>query len=917
MVLAQLKENHMVESKRHLYLVDGSGFIFRAFHGLPPMTRSDGTPVNAVYGFSTMLAKMLENHDADHFVVVFDSARKNFRNDIYPEYKAHRAETPPDLIPQFALIREATTAFNVPWIELEGYEADDLIATYARMAVEEGSSVTVVSSDKDLMQLIGGQVTMLDPMKNKKITRDDVMNKFGVGPEKVTEVQALIGDSSDNVPGVPRIGPKTAAELMKQFGSLDEILRRAGEVKQKGRREALIEHADNARLSFKLVTLDQYAPVTNSIDDFAVRAPDPATLLAFIQQNEFKTLTARLQVFLGDIATRDPQIKLAETKQDYTLIQSVDELQKWCVKAKRAGIIAIDTETTSLDPNDALLAGISISIEPGEAAYIPIGHVDAFGKLIDTQIPLTQAAETLRPVLEDLSILKIGQNIKYDSHILHKYGMSMAPIDDTMLLSYVLDAGAHSHGLDYLAKHYFNHDMVKFKDVVGTGKKQILFTQVPLEEATQYAAEDADYTLRLHKILKQRLLDEKMATVYETMERPLIDVLRAMEHRGVRIDPHILDHLHNDFGKRVLALEEKIYTMAGRKFNIGSPKQLGEVLFDELGLTAPKKGKSGSYSTDVDVLEGLAGEGHEIARFVLDWRGLTKLINTYLVALKEQIHLETQRVHTNYGMAITATGRLSSSDPNLQNIPIRTEDGRAIRRAFIAQDGYKLVSFDYSQIELRLLAEVADVTVLKDVFKNGKDIHKRTAAMMFHVDEDNVSDDMRRNAKAINFGIIYGLSAFGLSQQIGCSKKEAGDYIKAYLERYPGIEKYMERTKEFCRKHAYVETLFGRKCHINDINSKNYAMRGFSERAAINAPLQGSNADIIKKAMIRIDEKIRDDELDAHMLLQVHDELIFEIRKEQLDYIVPKIKKIMETVVHLSVPLIVNYGVADNWADAH
>jgi DNA polymerase I len=899
--------------KPKLYLIDGSGFIFRAFHAIPPLTRKDGTQVNAVYGFCTMLSKLLTDHHADYITVVFDASRENFRNSIYPEYKAHRPPTPPELIPQFPLIREATTAFNIPWFQLEGYEADDLIATFTEIGKANAFETIIVSSDKDLMQLVSDDVTMFDHFKNIYITPNEVQEKYGVPPSKMIEIQSLMGDSSDNVPGVPKIGPKTAAELIQQFDTLENLLNNLDQIPQKGRRENLEIYQEQARISHQLVTLRKDVPINISIDDFKRKDLHLPDLLQFVKDLNFKTLLARFEKLEPNNST---STQTAPVKETYACVTDIETLQKWIDACYEKGIVAVDTETTALNPQLAQIAGVSLAISKGEACYIPLSHVGTFGQIIKEQLNKDTALKLLKPMLEDPSVLKIGHNIKYDAHIFAHYGIEISPFDDTMLLSYVLENGLHGHSLDELASLFFNHDMIKFKDVVGTGKSQLIFTQIPLNEATEYAAEDADYTFRLHEILKPRLIEDHLVALYEEIERPLIPVLKAMEKKGISLDLNALVQAGHTFALRAKDLEEKIFALAGQEFNIGSPKQLGEILFDKLNLPAPKKGKAGNYETNSDVLEPLAQEGHVITQHVLAWRQYSKLISTYVEGLKQEINPKTNRVHTSYGMTIASTGRLNSSNPNLQNIPTRTEEGRQIRRAFKAAPGHKLVSFDYSQIELRLLAELAYIKELRDAFKNKEDIHKLTASQIFHIPLDEVTSDVRRKAKAINFGIIYGISAFGLAKQLGCPNKEADSYIKSYFERYPGIQAYMEQTKEFCRQHGFVKTLMGRKCFIPDINAKNGAIRSFSERAAINAPLQGSNADIIKLAMVKIHHFLLEKYPDTSMLLQVHDELIFEIPDKDVETLKPIIRNMMENIVPLSVPLIVDIGVGNNWTEA-
>ncbi|MEQ8667075.1 MAG: DNA polymerase I [Rhodospirillales bacterium] len=949
----------------HVYLIDGSGVLFRAFfaqiRSRDRMQRSDGTPTNAVFVFTKMLLKLVDDTDADHIAVVFDTKRQTFRNDIYPEYKANRDAPPEELVPQFPLVREATRAFNIACVELEGYEADDLIATYAKQAAERGAEVTIVSSDKDLMQLINDKVSMMDPMKASLIGREQVIEKFGVAPEKVVDVQALAGDSTDNVPGVRGIGVKTAAQLINEYGDLDTLLERAEEIKQPKRRESLINEADMARVSRELVRLKDDVPVEVPLDEFAIRKPDAEPVFKFLREMEFKSLVTSVANRYGlDVPPEgeEPQVKLdiaaahEDTQQSggsadtapvadagpkektYTLVRTADELAQWIERIYQAGSVTMDTETTSTDSMRAALVGVSLSVVPGEACYIPLAHrkpetqgaldfdgdgdADGGGAgLLADQIPLDEAIAILKPMLEDPSILKIGQNIKYDMQVLARYGVAVGPVDDTMLLSYVLDGGLHGHGMDALAEIHLGLDTIKFKDVAGSGKSQVTFDLVPLDKALDYAAEDADITGRLHRLLKPRLVRERMTTVYETLERPLIDILEGMERAGIKVDAKALRSLSNDFEKRMAGLETEIHKLAGHEFNVGSPKQLGEILFDEMGLSGGKKGKTGAYATGADVLEGLAAEGHDLPARVLDWRQLSKLKSTYTDALMQQINPDTGRVHTSYSQSGAATGRLSSSDPNLQNIPIRSEEGRKIRTAFIAEDGCKLLSADYSQIELRLLAHVAGIESLIEAFEAGEDIHAMTASQVFGVPIEGMDPMVRRNAKAINFGIIYGISAFGLARQLSIPQGEAKAYIDAYFERYPGIKDYMENTKQFAREHGYVETLFGRRCHTPEIENKLPNHRAFAERAAINAPIQGGAADIIKRAMIRLPAALEDAGLKAKMLLQVHDELIFEVPEKELDKTRDVVVRIMQSAATLKVPLVVDAGVGDTWAEAH
>ena len=920
---------------RRVVLVDGSGYIFRAYHALPALARkSDGLPVGAVSGFCNMLNKLVDDAMADddigHLAVVFDTARRSFRNEIYPEYKAHRPPPPEDLIPQFPLVRDATRAFNVACVEMEGFEADDLIATYADLAVAAGHEVVIVSSDKDLMQMVGERVSMRDPMKQTVIREEQVVEKFGVGPDKVIDVQALAGDSSDNVPGVPGIGVKTAAELIGAYGDLETLLGRAGEIKQPKRRQNLLENAGLARVSRELVTLKRDVPVEDGIETLEIHPPDPDTLFAFLDEMEFVSLATRLRMKYRDAGGTAPSAGPApEGVGEYVAVQDEEALAAWVAAAEVEGAVAVDTETTSLDVMRAALVGVSLSVEPGKACYVPLGHTGAAGQgdlgldaeprddVAPVQIPFDRAVGILKPLLENPGVLKIGQNIKYDMAVFAKYGIELGPVDDTMVLSFVLEGGLHGHGMDELSERHLGIKPISYKDVAGTGKARITFDKVPLDKAVEYAAEDADVTARLHRILKPRLVSERLVGVYETIERPLVPVLVGMERAGIRVDPEKLKILGDDFDMRMSRLVEEIHGLAGREFNVGSPRQLGEVLFDEMGLPGGRKGKTGAYATGADVLEDLAALGQEIPRLVLDWRQLSKLKGTYTDALQAQIDAETGRVHTSFQMATASTGRLASTDPNLQNIPVRTEEGRKIRQAFVPADGCKFISADYSQIELRLLAHIADIGTLKDAFRAGADIHALTASEVFGVPMEGMDPTVRRDAKAINFGIIYGISPFGLARQLAIPQKEAKAYIEAYLERYPGIRDYMETTREFARRNGYVTTLFGRRVHVPSLREKNPARRSFGERAAINAPLQGSAADIIKRAMARIPKALEREKLSARMLLQVHDELLFDVPEAEIDRTASVVKEVMESAARLSVPLTVDTGVGDNWDEAH
>ncbi len=916
-----------------LYLVDGSAYIFRAYHALPPLTRkSDGAPVGAVSGFCNMLYKLLtdmhDEHDPTHFAVIFDYSSKTFRNNIYPQYKAHRPEPPEDLRPQFSMVRDATRAFNVPCIEMDGYEADDLIATYAKEVEDKGGEVVIISSDKDLMQLVSDRVTMLDTMKNKNIGRAEVIEKFGLGPEHVVDIQALAGDSTDNVPGVPGIGIKTAAQLIEEFGDLETLLARAGQIKQTKRRENLVEFAGQARISKQLVTLKTDVPVEETAESFVVRPINKDMLLKFLKEMEFGTLTGRVESDLGAVAVGSPQPAATPPDCDgaeYETIFDEGALKRWIAGAYERGVVAVDTETDNLVAMRANLVGVSLSLRPGSACYIPLGH-GAEGLALDDedvgrQLALDIAIRLLKPMLEDASILKVGQNLKYDALVLSRYGVSVAPFDDTMLMSYALDCGKGGHGMDELAKRHLGYDTFKFSDVAGSGKKAKTFDQVVIKEAAKYAAEDADITLRLFETLKPRLAAEGKATVYETLERPLAPVIVAMEREGVKIDKAVLARLSYDFAQRMAAAEAQAYKFAGEEFNLGSPKQISDILFGKLGLPGGQKTAKGAWSTNADVLEELAAAGHNLPRALLDWRGLSKLKSTYTDALPDAINPVTGRVHTSYAMASTTTGRLASTDPNLQNIPIRTEDGRKIRTAFIHEIDNTLISADYSQIELRLVAHIADLKSMKQAFADGVDIHAMTAAEMFSVPVAGMDPMIRRRAKAINFGIIYGISAFGLANQLGISRSEAKDYIDAYFKKFPGIRQYMDDTISFAKAHGYVETIFGRRTYVAGINDKNPAMRGYSERQAINAPIQGAAADVIRRAMIRMPSALAKARLSAKMLLQVHDELIFECPADEAEKTCSVVSEIMvgapAPAINLSVPLVVDARSGANWDVAH
>ena len=894
------------------------------------MTRPDGTPVNAVYGFTSMLMKLLADTDADHIAVVFDKARRTFRNDIYPDYKANRPDPPDELIPQFALVREAVQAFNVAAVDAEGFEADDLIATYARQARAAGAVVTIVSSDKDLMQLVTEGVVMFDAMRGRVIGPDEVREKFGVGPDKVVDVQALAGDSTDNVPGVPGIGVKTAALLIEEYGDLDTLLARASEIKQPKRRASLLEEAELARVSRELVRLRDDVPVDTPLEAFAVKDPEPDALLGFLKAHGFKSLLARVESRLRAHAAPGAAPAPAPAPENgYELVLTTDALAAWADAAREAGLVAVDTETTSLDAMRAELVGVSLALDGGRACYIPLAHEGPAGQGAlelsgaasehpeARQIPLADALAILKPVLEDPAVLKVGQNIKYDMHVFARHGVRPTPVDDTMVLSFVLEGGLHGHGMDELARLHLGRETIKFAEVAGTGKSQVTFDRVPIEAALAYAAEDADVTHALHRLLKPRLVAERLVSVYETLERPLIPVLRDMERAGIGVDAKELKRLSADFEARIGDLETEVHALAGHAFNVGSPKQLGEVLFDEMGISGGKRGRTGAYATGADVLEDLAAQGIDLAARVLDWRQLSKLKSTYADALIQEINPETGRVHTSYAMAGASTGRLASTDPNLQNIPVRTEEGRKIRRAFIAEQGKVLLSADYSQIELRLLAHVAGIDALKSAFADGLDIHALTASQVFGVPVEGMDPLVRRQAKAINFGIIYGISAFGLARQLGIGRSEASQYIDAYFARYPGIREYMDRTVAGARKTGYVTTPSGRRCHVPGIGDKNPARRNFSERAAINAPLQGGAADIIKRAMIRVPGALEGAGLNAVMLLQVHDELIFEVPEREADETADVVRRVMASAAHLDVPLVVDTGHGADWSEAH
>lgn len=926
----------------HLHLIDGSAFIFRAYHALPPLTRkSDGLPVGAVAGFCNLLWNELSKdhgaHGATHLAVIFDHSSKTFRNEIYPAYKANRPELPEDLRPQFPLTRDATRAFNIACIETQGFEADDLIATMACRARAAGGRVTIISSDKDLMQLVGDGVDMFDPMKNKRINRDEVFEKFGVGPERVVDVQALAGDSVDNVPGAPGIGIKTAALLIQEYGDLETLLERAGEIKQPKRRESLLENIEQIRISKRLVTLDCDMVLDFSLESLEVAPPNANDIMAFLHKMEFLTLTRRVAEALkvsppapdqaAGFEPRSPDAHLPALPFDthaYEHVQTPGALQRWIDAVYERGVVAIDTETTSLDEMKAKLVGISLCVHAGQACYIPLGHRagmgDLFGasKLVEGQMPIAQALALLKPMLEDPSILKIGQNMKYDAKIFARQNIRVAPIDDTMLMSYAMNAGLHGHGMDALCAQYLNHEPIAIKSLLGTGKSATTFDQVEIAPAVAYGAEDADITLRLWELFKPRLHRAGVTTVYETLDRPLVPVLAQMEMHGILVDREVLSRMSNAFAQKMASLEAEIYETAGQNFNVASPKQLGEILFDKMSLPGGVKGKTDAYATGADILEDLAAEGHTLPGLVLDWRQLAKLKSTYTDALQDHINGETGRVHTSYALTGAVTGRLSSTDPNLQNIPIRSEEGRRIREAFIAPEGRLLISLDYSQIELRILAHIADIPSLKQAFKDGHDIHAMTASEMFNVPLDQMTPDIRRQAKAINFGVIYGISGFGLARNLRIPRAQAQGFIDRYFERFPGIKTYMDDTIAFAKSHGYVQTLLGRRIHTPDIAAKGSGA-GFAKRAAINAPIQGTAADIIRRAMIKMPQAIA--HLDAKMLLQVHDELLFEVAGTDAQALIAIAKQVMENAgypaVAFDVKLTVEAGQGQNWAEAH
>ncbi len=983
----------------HIFLVDGSSYIFRAYHALPPLNRkSDGLQVNAVLGFCNMLWKLLRDMPPDnrptHLAIVFDKSEVTFRNKLYPDYKAHRPPAPDDLIPQFALIRDAVRAFDLPCLEQAGFEADDLIATYARLAGERGATTTIVSSDKDLMQLVTDKVVMFDTMKDRRIGIPEVIEKFGVPPEKVVEVQALAGDSTDNVPGVPGIGVKTAAQLIVEYGDLETLLFRAGEIKQPKRREALLENAEKARISRQLVLLDDKVDLEVPLEDLAVHEPDARKLIAFLKAMEFSSLTKRVAEYSqidpaeveadagnksggtkaasasapakatttdasGDLfagsgpapsaktggkedkaaslkgtpislaaARAEAARKLPVDRNKYQTIKTLDQLESFIARLHDVGHFAIEAKADSIDPMQAAVCGIALALGPNDACYVPLAHKQSGGGaglfdagLAPDQIKARDALEALRPLLESAGILKIGFNIKFNAVMFAQAGIILRNYDDVQLMSYALDAGRNGHGLDTLSELWLGHATISHGELTGSGKGKLSFDQVAIDKATAYSAEDADVILRLWRVLKPRLVADRMTTVYETLERPLVSVLARMERRGISIDRQVLSRLSGDFAQTAARVEAELQELAGEPINVGSPKQIGDILFGKMAIPGGTKTKTGAWSTSAQILDDLAEQGHEFAKKILEWRQVSKLKSTYTDALPTYVNPETHRVHTTYALAATTTGRLSSNEPNLQNIPVRTEDGRKIRRAFIATPGHKLVSADYSQIELRLLAEIADIPVLKQAFRDGLDIHAMTASEMFGVPIKDMPSEVRRRAKAINFGIIYGISAFGLANQLGIAREEASAYIKKYFERFPGIRAYMDETRDFCRANGYVTTLFGRKCHYPDIKASNASIRSFNERAAINARLQGSAADIIRRAMIRMEDALAAKKLSAQMLLQVHDELIFEVPDEEVAATLPVVQHVMQDApfpaVLLSLPLQVDARAANNWDEAH
>ena len=919
-----------IKKTDHFYLIDGSGYIFRAYYALPPLTRkSDGLPTGAVNGFCNMLFKLLEDSKSDdnkekptHFVVIFDSARKNFRNEIYSDYKGNRSDAPDDLIPQFDYIRKSVEAFNLPSVELLNYEADDLIATYSEKILSAGAKVTIISSDKDLMQLYKKNIRIYDPMKNKYISDQDILDKFGVEPSKVIDVQALAGDSSDNVPGVPGIGVKTAAELINEYKTLENLLKKASEIKQNKRRQTLIENKDKAIVSKKLVTLKKDVPIKNEIIEFKLKNVDKKKLYDFLREMEFNRLLSSAISTYGEIGFEKDQkieksINQKINSKNYQLIENEKDIDKWLKEAEEKGEFAIDTETTSLDPHQADLVGISLSTKVGHACYIPLAHKSK------KNMNEKSIIKKIKPILEDKSIKKIGQNIKFDYIILFHRGIDMTSMEDTMLMSYVLDAGKNRHNMDTLSQIHLDHKTISYKDLVGSGKKQINFSEVDLDLAKNYASEDADITFRLYQIFIKNLKSEKLLNIYEIFEKPLIKILAHMEICGIKVDNNFLKILSKKFEGKIQKLEKEIFKISKKEFNIGSTKQLGEIMYNELKIANIKKTKKGSFATSAQVLEDLSFKGHELPKLVLDWRQVTKLKNTYSDSLQEHINKNSKRVHTSFLLAATSTGRLASSDPNLQNIPIKSDDGKDIRKSFIADNQSLLISADYNQIEMRILADLADVKELKKAFKNNEDIHSLTASQVFNVKVKDVNSDMRRKAKAINFGIIYGISQYGLAKQIGVSNVEAEEFLNAYFIKFPEIKNYMEYTIKFCRKSGFVNNIFGRRTHVTGINDKNFNIRNFQERAAINAPIQGSASEIMRLAMIRINKKFESiKNLNCKILLQIHDELIFEVKKDEVLEYEKLIKKEMSSVkdsdLHtFSIPLSIDINHGNNWGELH
>ena len=917
-----------IQKNDHFYLIDGSGYIFRAYYALPPLSRkSDGLPTGAVSGFCSMLFKLLEDSKSNqnlqkptHFAVIFDSARKTFRNEIYSNYKANRSEAPEDLAPQFEYIRKSVLAFNLPSVELINYEADDLIATYTEQVLKKGAKVTIVSSDKDLMQLYKKNVRIYDPMKNRFISEDDVMKKFGVNSNKVVDVQALAGDSSDNVPGVPGIGVKTAAELINKYGNLEKLLDSVQEIKQNKRRETLIENKDKAIISKKLVTLKSNAPVDRDLEEFKLKEIDKDKLYQFLREMEFNRLLSSAISTYGEPSLssirkeQKTSNNLVIDRKKYYLINNLVEIDQWIKEAEEVGEVAVDTETTSLDPHQADLVGISLSSKIGKACYIPIGHKSK--KCLDKKLVLKK----LKSLLEDPSIKKIGQNIKFDFILLSKHGVNLNSMEDTMLMSYVLDAGKNRHNMDTLSKIHLNHKTISFKDLVGTGKKEINFSDVEIEKAKDYAAEDADITFRLYKKFYKSLKEEKMMSIYDVFEKPMIKILANMEIEGIKIDSKFLKILSSKFEKKINKIQKEVFKISNKEFNIASPKQLGEILYNDLKIADLKKTKKGGFATSALVLEDLAFKGHKFPKLILDWRQVSKLKNTYSDSLPEHINQKTKRVHTSFLLAATTTGRLASSDPNLQNIPIKSEDGKDIRKSFVAEKDHILISADYNQIEMRILADLADVKELKKAFKKNEDIHSLTASQIFNIEIKKVNQDQRRKAKAINFGIIYGISQYGLAKQINVSNYEAEEFLNSYFAKFPEIKVYMDKTIKFCRKSGFVNNIFGRRSHFININDKNYNIRNFQERAAINAPIQGSAAEIMRLAMMRLDKKLSHQK--TKMLLQIHDELIFETPRNEVKrvskIIVEEMSSVAKSDQHsFSIPLTVDLNTGENWGDLH